>query len=59
MSLNAVAYPGEYSLATGATAVRRLQVLHNIYSPAGRRVLLQAGLMKGMRLRISVAASAW
>jgi hypothetical protein len=29
MSLNAVAYPGEYSLATGPTAVRRLQVLHN------------------------------
>jgi SAM-dependent methyltransferase len=50
MSLNAVAYPGEYSLATGPTAVRRLQVLHNIYSPAGRRVLLQAGLRKGMRV---------
>jgi hypothetical protein len=46
MSLKALAYPGEYALATGTTAVRRLQVLHNIYSPVGRRVLLQAGLRK-------------
>lgn len=50
MSLNALAYPGEYALATGTTAVRRLQVLHNIYSPVGRRVLLQAGLRKGMKV---------
>jgi SAM-dependent methyltransferase len=50
MSLNALAHPGEYALATGTMAVRRLQVLHNIYSPAGRRVLLQAGLTKGMRV---------
>lgn len=50
MSLNALAYPGEYALATGTTAVRRLQVLHNIYSPVGRLVLLQAGLKKGMRV---------
>ena len=39
-----------YVLATGAAAVRRLHVLHNIYSPAGRRVLLQAGLKEGMRV---------
>ena len=49
---------GEYALATGAAAVRRLLVLHNIYSPAGRRVLLQAGLKPGIRLPISVAALA-
>jgi ubiquinone/menaquinone biosynthesis C-methylase UbiE len=41
---------GEYALATGAAAVRRLCILHNIYSPAGRRVLLQAGLAPGMRV---------
>jgi SAM-dependent methyltransferase len=40
---------GEYALATGAAAVRRLLVLHNIYSPVGRRVLLQAGLKPGMQ----------
>jgi len=39
-----------YALATGAAAVRRLHVLHDIYSPAGRRVLLQAGLRQGMRV---------
>jgi ubiquinone/menaquinone biosynthesis C-methylase UbiE len=41
---------GAYALATGAEAVRRLHVLHNIYSPAARRVLLQAGVKKGMRV---------
>lgn len=39
---------GEYSLATGEAAVRRLSALHRIYSPAGRRILLQAGLAPGM-----------
>jgi SAM-dependent methyltransferase len=39
---------GEYSLATGEGAVRRLTALHRVYSPAGRRVLLQAGLKPGM-----------
>ncbi len=37
-----------YALATGARAVRRLHMLHDIYSPVGRRVLLEAGLRKGM-----------
>lgn len=41
---------GAYSLATGEAAVRRLKTLHQVYSPAGRRVLLQAGLKPGMRI---------
>jgi tRNA A58 N-methylase Trm61 len=41
---------GAYALATGADAVRRLHLLHKIYSPAGTRVLLQAGLKEGMRV---------
>ena len=41
---------GAYSLATGADAVRRLHLLHRIYSPAAKRVLLQAGLKEGMRV---------
>ena len=39
---------GQYSLATGADAVGRLNVLHKIYSPAGLEVLLEAGLSEGM-----------
>jgi SAM-dependent methyltransferase len=42
--------PDPYVLATGAAAVRRLHVLHDVYAPAGRRVLLQAGLAEGMRV---------
>ena len=41
---------GEYALASGAAAVRRLFVLHNIYAPAGRRILLEAGLKPGMHV---------
>lgn len=41
---------GEYALASGAAAVNRLFVLHNIYGPAGRRLLLQAGLRRGMHI---------
>lgn len=41
---------GEYSLATGEAAVRRLSALHRIYSPTGRRILLRAGLKPGMRV---------
>jgi ubiquinone/menaquinone biosynthesis C-methylase UbiE len=41
---------GEYALASGAAAVRRLFVLHNIYAPAGRRILLEAGLQPGMHV---------
>lgn len=39
-----------YVLATGSAAVRRLHLLHDIYSPAGRRMLLEAGLREGMRV---------
>jgi SAM-dependent methyltransferase len=39
-----------YVLATGAAAVRRLHILHDIYSPAGRRILVQAGLSPGMKV---------
>ena len=39
---------GEYSLATGEAAVRRLTALHRVYSPTGRRILLRAGLKPGM-----------
>jgi SAM-dependent methyltransferase len=41
---------GEYVLATGAAAVRRLAMLHHVYSPAGRRTLLRAGLTEGMHV---------
>ena len=41
---------GEYSLATGAWAVRRLVILHNIYGPFGRKILLRAGLKPGMKV---------
>lgn len=41
---------GEYALASGPAAVRRLMLLHHIYAPAGRRVLLQAGLKPGMHI---------
>jgi ubiquinone/menaquinone biosynthesis C-methylase UbiE len=41
---------GPYALATGPAAVRRLHLLHKIYAPAGRRVLLEAGLKEGMRV---------
>src|SRR6185503_4804369 len=39
-----------YALQTGAAAAPRLHALHDIYSPAGRRILLTAGLRKGMRV---------
>jgi tRNA A58 N-methylase Trm61 len=47
---DALARTGKYPLATGADAVGRLNVLHRIYSPAGRAVLLEAGLTAGMRV---------
>jgi SAM-dependent methyltransferase len=50
MPTDVLADTGEYALATGAGAVQRLHALHDIYSPVGRRVLLQAGLKQGMRV---------
>jgi SAM-dependent methyltransferase len=40
----------EYALATGTAATHRLRVLHSLYGPGARRVLLQAGLQRGMRV---------
>ena len=42
--------PSDYVLATGARAVGRLLMLDDIYSPAGRRGLLKAGLKSGMHV---------
>jgi SAM-dependent methyltransferase len=41
---------GEYVLATGAKAANRLRILHNVYGPGARRVLVQAGIKRGMRV---------
>lgn len=40
----------DYVLATGKAAAHRLQVLHKVYGPGTRRVLLDAGLKPGMRV---------
>lgn len=50
MSIRRLDQSNPYALATGAPAVRRLHLLHDLYSPAGRRVLLDAGLQKGMKV---------
>jgi SAM-dependent methyltransferase len=41
---------GEYVLATGEAAANRLRILHSIYGPGARRVLIQAGIRSGMRV---------
>lgn len=46
--MTATVQPGQYALATGHNAVGRLSVLHGLYSPVGRQVLLEAGLKPGM-----------
>jgi len=48
LSPNSLTSSDPYVLARGAAAVRRLHTLHNIYSPAGQRILRQAGLTPGM-----------
>jgi SAM-dependent methyltransferase len=48
MSSTVLARPGQYVLATGTDAVGRLNVLHKIYSPAGRQTLVDAGISAGM-----------
>jgi SAM-dependent methyltransferase len=42
--------PGSYALATGKAADYRLRLLHGLYGPGTRRVLLEAGLRPGMRV---------
>ncbi len=39
-----------YALATGEEAAYRLKILHNLYGPGSRRVLLNAGLRPGMHV---------
>jgi SAM-dependent methyltransferase len=41
---------GEYALATGEAADYRLRILQGLYGPGTRRVLLDAGLRRGMRV---------
>ena len=41
---------GKYALATGEAADYRLRILHALYGPGSRRVLLDAGLRPGMRV---------
>ncbi len=41
---------GSYALATGWAAAYRLRLLHGLYGPGTRRVLLEAGLRRGMRV---------
>jgi SAM-dependent methyltransferase len=41
---------GPYVLATGEAAAYRLRLLHVLYGPGTRRVLLDAGLRRGMRV---------
>jgi SAM-dependent methyltransferase len=41
--------PGPYALATGEAAAYRLRLLHGLYGEGTRRVLLDAGLQRGMR----------
>jgi ubiquinone/menaquinone biosynthesis C-methylase UbiE len=42
--------PGPYVLATGEAAAYRLHILHDLYGKGTRRVLLDAGLRRGMRV---------
>ncbi len=39
---------GDYVLATGNAAANRLRILHNIYGPGARQLLLRAGIQRGM-----------
>ena len=41
---------GEYALATGEAAAYRLGILHDLYGPGTRRVLLESGLRGGMHV---------
>jgi SAM-dependent methyltransferase len=39
---------GEYVLATGDAAANRLRILHNVYGPGARELLVRAGIQPGM-----------
>ena len=39
---------GDYVLATGNAAANRLRILHNVYGPGARGLLLRAGIKRGM-----------
>jgi SAM-dependent methyltransferase len=41
---------GRYALATGEAADYRLRILHGLYGPGTRRLLVEAGLRRGMRV---------
>jgi SAM-dependent methyltransferase len=41
---------GRYALATGEAADYRLRLLHGLYGPGTRRLLLDAGVRRGMRV---------
>ena len=41
---------GKYALATGEAADYRLGILHDLYGPGTRRVLLESGVRGGMRV---------
>jgi SAM-dependent methyltransferase len=41
---------GTYVLAAGERAAYRLRILHELYGPATRRLLIEAGLRRGMRV---------
>jgi SAM-dependent methyltransferase len=41
---------GSYALATGESAAHRLSILHELYGPGTRRLLLDAGIRRGMRV---------
>lgn len=41
---------GEYSLATGKAGADRLRILHQVYGPGTRALLVRAGLAPGMRV---------
>src|SRR5262249_59881130 len=43
------AEPNTYALATGADADYRLGILHDVYGPGTRQVLLASGLKPGIR----------
>ena len=51
--------PGTYVLATGQAAAYRLRILHGLYGPGTRRLLLGAGSGAACASRTSAAALAW